>query len=104
LGSFSFDSYTTSICFEGRGFSRVVIGDKENATLVAERIFPGEYYSPFDAANRQTLRYANWRVLRPVAQNICSADEFLEHGPFGGTIASQFVSDNDPRFAFGTNK
>jgi hypothetical protein len=40
-------------------FSRVVIGDKENATLVAEGIFSCEYCSPFDAANRQTLRYAN---------------------------------------------
>ncbi|MGB0125486.1 MAG: hypothetical protein WA419_18400 [Silvibacterium sp.] len=44
---------------KGRGFGRVEIGDKENATLVAEGIFPCEYYSPFDAANRQTLRYAN---------------------------------------------
>ena len=35
------------------------MGDKENATLVAEGIFPCECYSPFDAANRQTLRYAN---------------------------------------------
>jgi hypothetical protein len=42
-----------------RGFGRVVIGDKEDATLVAEGIFPQEYYSPFDAVNRQTLRYAN---------------------------------------------
>jgi hypothetical protein len=41
---------------KGRGFSRVVIGDKENATLVAEGIFPCEYYSSFDADNRQTLR------------------------------------------------
>jgi hypothetical protein len=46
---------------KGRGFGRVVVGDKENATLVAEGIVPGEYYSPFDAANRQTLRYANRR-------------------------------------------
>ena len=44
---------------KGCGFSRVVIGDKENATLIAEGIFPREYYSPFDAANRQTLRYVN---------------------------------------------
>jgi hypothetical protein len=50
---------TASICFEGARFSRVVIGDKGKATLVAEGIFPCEYYSPFDAANRQTLRYAN---------------------------------------------
>jgi hypothetical protein len=42
-----------------RGLGRVVIGDKEDATLVAEGIFPYEYYSPFDADNRQTLRYAN---------------------------------------------
>jgi hypothetical protein len=42
-----------------RGFRRVVIGDKEDATLVAGGKFPCEYYSPFDAANRQTLRYAN---------------------------------------------
>jgi len=41
---------------KGRGFSRVVIGDKENATLVAEGIFPCEYYSAFDAANRQAIR------------------------------------------------
>jgi hypothetical protein len=34
--------------FEGARFSRVVIGDKEIATLVAEGIFPCEYY--FDAA------------------------------------------------------
>jgi hypothetical protein len=45
-----------SICFEGSDFSRVVIGDKENPTFVAEGIFPCEYYSPFDAANRQMLR------------------------------------------------
>jgi hypothetical protein len=41
---------------KGRGFSRVVIGDKENATLVAEGIFPCEYYPSFDAANWQMLR------------------------------------------------
>jgi hypothetical protein len=46
---------------KGRGFSRVVIGDKENATLVAEGIFPCGYSSPFDAAKRQTLRYVNRR-------------------------------------------
>jgi Subtilase family len=44
---------------KGRGFSRVVIGDKENASIVAEGIFPCGYYSAFDAANRQTLRYVN---------------------------------------------
>jgi hypothetical protein len=42
-----------------RGLGRVEIGDKEDTTLVAEGIFPYEYYSPFDAANRQTLRHAN---------------------------------------------
>jgi hypothetical protein len=41
---------------KGRGFSCVVIGDKENATLVAEGIFPCEYRSAFDAANRQAIR------------------------------------------------
>jgi hypothetical protein len=45
-----------SICFEGSDFSRVVIGDKENPTFVAEGIFPCEYYSSCDAANRQMLR------------------------------------------------
>jgi hypothetical protein len=44
---------------KGRGFSRVVIGDKENASIVAEGIFPCGYYSAFDAANRQTLRDVN---------------------------------------------
>jgi len=41
---------------KGRGFGRVVIGDKENATLAAEEMFPCEYYSAFDAANRQAIR------------------------------------------------
>jgi hypothetical protein len=39
-----------------RSFSRVVIGDKENPTFVAEGIFPCEYNSSFDAANLQMLR------------------------------------------------